>query len=340
VVTTTAGIKGGNAYHVLRSDGVTETARLDGFTVTGGRANANHPHNQGGGLLNVNSSPTLSNLVFSGNQADHGGGMYNDGSSPQLEQVTFTGNGAKWMGGGMANNGSDPTLSDVSFVGNNGDWYGGGLYNSESNTVLNDVVFRANEGDNGGGMANVASNPLVSNATFYGNLGGSGGAMANLASDPTLVNVTIAGNEADYRGGGLLSWSNSTPTLVNCIVWGNVALSNPQMDNEAGSVPVVSYSDVQGGYPGTNNIDADPLFVDADNGDLRLGPDSPAIDAGNNARVTATADLDGRPRRLDVPAVVDTGHGTAPIVDMGAYEAGVETSEHSVYLPLVVSEVP
>ncbi|RMH85617.1 MAG: T9SS C-terminal target domain-containing protein, partial [Calditrichaeota bacterium] len=46
-----------------------------------------------------------------------------------------------------------------------------------------------------------------------------------------------------------------------------------------GSV-VVSYSDVQGGYSGTGNIDADPLFADTVNYYL-TDPVSPAIDAGN-----------------------------------------------------------
>jgi len=39
-----------------------------------------------------NSSPTLTNVTFTGNQASDGGGMYNDGSSPILSGVTFSGN--------------------------------------------------------------------------------------------------------------------------------------------------------------------------------------------------------------------------------------------------------
>ena len=49
---------------------------------------------------------------------------------------------------------------------------------------------------------------------------------------------------------------------------------------------------------------------------------SHCIDAGKNAAVPAgiTTDLDGLPRFTDVPTTVDTGSGTPPIVDMGAYE--------------------
>jgi hypothetical protein len=42
----------------------------------------------------------------------------------------------------------------------------------------------------------------------------------------------------------------------------------------------VTYSDVQGGYAGTADLNLDPLFVNAAAGDYHLGPLSPCIDAG------------------------------------------------------------
>ncbi len=73
------------------------------------------PGQLGGGMFNSGeydgvSSPTLSNVTFSGNQANYGGGMVNyteNGgmSSPTLSGVTFGGNHANYGGGGMANMG-------------------------------------------------------------------------------------------------------------------------------------------------------------------------------------------------------------------------------------------
>ena len=56
--------------------------------------------------------------------------------------------------------------------------------------------------------------------------------------------------------------------------------------------------------------------------DLRLPSGSPCIDAADNTAVPVgiTTDLDGKPRFVDDPNTTDTGNGTAPIVDMGAYE--------------------
>jgi hypothetical protein len=56
-----------------------------------------------------------------------------------------------------------------------------------------------------------------------------------------------------------------------------VATYAPEIDGDC----AVAYSDVQGGWAGTGNIDADPMFVDAVGGDYHLLGDSPAIDAGD-----------------------------------------------------------
>jgi len=90
---------------------------------------------------------------------------------------------------------------------------------------------------------------------------------------------------------------------------------------------MVTYSDVQGGYTGAGNIDANPSFVDAVGGNLRLGACSPCVDAGNNNAVPGgvSTDLDGNPRFVDDTGFRDTGEGPSPIVDMGAYERQINS---------------
>lgn len=148
--------------------------------------------------------------------------------------------------------------------------------------------------------------------------------------------------------------SGST-TVTNCILWGNTATSGPQI---YGTVSV-DYSDVEGGYPGTQNIDEDPRFKDADGNDnivgteddnLELSHESPCIDSGDNNSVPAdSADLDGdedtgertpldlagNARFTDDPVTADTGNpapGYPDVVEMGAYER-YEFCGDGVYLP-------
>ncbi len=101
-------------------------------------------------------------------------------------------------------------------------------------------------------------------------------------------------------------------------MWGNI----PDEIGGSQGTYVLTYSDVQGGWPGIGNIDADPLFVDPDSGDFRLMPGSPCNDAGDNTAVPVgiTTDLDGNPRFVDDLGTIDTGNGDPPIVDRGAYE--------------------
>jgi uncharacterized repeat protein (TIGR01451 family) len=100
-------------------------------------------------------------------------------------------------------------------------------------------------------------------------------------------------------------------------------------------------SDLGGGsYPGSS--EANPEFVDLAVGDFRLRATSPAIDAGNNDQVppTTVTDLDGSARFADAPDVPDTGAGTPPIVDIGAFEFGAQPPPAVVDLLVTMTDSP
>ncbi len=140
--------------------------------------------------------------------------------------------------------------------------------------------------------------------------------MFNGGSSPTLTNCTFSGNKASSRGGGIDN-EQSSPVLTNCILWADTPdeISTRTAFPEVDYATVVTYSDVQGGYPGRRNIDADPLFVDPANGDYHLQPGSPCIDAGDNtAPDLPDYDFEGDDRILD-----GDGNGEAT-VDMGLDE--------------------
>ena len=248
----------------------------------------------GGGIYcNDYSNPSLDNVELSGNYSNSGGGIFcNGNSNPSLENVTIADNTAEYHGGGILCRYSSPSLENVTITGNsaNGNYYGGGgIYCSQgSSPSLENVTISDNSAIYGGGIfCCVNSNPSLVNVTITGNSANAGGGIYCNDSSPSLINVTISSNTAIYsNGGGILCDDNSNPSLTNCIMWND---SPEEIYIESGSV-TATYSDIQGGWAGTGNINEDPLFADPQNGDFHLTwmnfpiPDStmsPCIDTGD-----------------------------------------------------------
>ncbi len=287
---------------------------------------------RGGGMRNLSSSPTVTGCTFTGNTATDGGGLHNDNSSPMVAGCTFTDNTAS-NGGGMYNEYfSSPTATNCTFLSNTATYNGGAMRNESSSPTVASCTFTSNTATyNGGAMHNVDnSSPTVTNCVFTGNDASTGGGMHIWNySDPTVSNCLFIGNTASSEGGGIYSGSDDSHSVTNCILWGNA----PEQIVAPQATTVVSYSIVQGGWAGPSNggvLDTDPLFMDADgfdddpltfeDNDYRLRTDSPAIDAGDNGVFAAVFDLGGNPRLANVEFVADTGAGSAPIIDIGAYE--------------------
>ncbi len=163
---------------------------------------------------------------------------------------------------------------------------GGALGGTLNNCTLTDntTFFK------GGGVAHSTLN----NCTLIGNTANLGGG----AYGSTLNNCTLTGNTASSGGGGA-----EGSILNNCIVWGNTAPGDTDV-----YVSMLSYTCSGNGGTANGCIQADPLFVDAANGDYRLQIGSPCINAGTNDLAIGETDLDGNLR---------INYGT---VDMGAYE--------------------
>jgi hypothetical protein len=195
---------------------------------------------------------------------------------------------------------------------------GGGIYDQLSSTAYVNCSFFGNLATRGGGV-NSNGGTLI-NCIFSGNSASAeGGGLYNNSGNtsiPTVTNSTFSGNSAP-QGGGIYNAFSSPLTVTNCILWGN----SSELGNGSGN-PVVTYSIVQqssGVYPGTGNLNVDPIFVSqppiglGSSGDLRLLECSPAIDAGNDSANSTSEDLDGNDRTFE--AIPGT-----PTIDMGAYE--------------------
>ncbi len=333
IAESTDQIQGTNSKTVVtlrQADWITDSNRIDGFTITAGNGATD-----GAGLYcftyQAGCSLALANLTFAGNYAtNNGGGLHVE----------------SWYVP------SDVTLTDVTFRGNRAGQLGGGLHwkshatgtgaGEESRLVIRNGRFENNQADSGGGVYihgnSGVSLSTLTNMAFSGNsTSGAGGAIyigdnsdGSMPFNLTLTNATASNNTAGTTGGAIMGDGSAGATvsadLDNVILWGNQDSTGPNEVNLVGqSTMSLDTSIVQGGNggivddgsatpfgSGTGNLNADPLFVDGANGNLRLQSTSPAVDAGNNAAIAgASTDLDGYTRIFN---------GT---VDMGAYESQV-----------------
>ncbi len=312
-----------------------------GLTITNGTN-----YYGGGGIYCVSSSPRLVNCRIVGNSSgSYGGGIRCSASSPILEECTISGNWTKESGGGIyCYYGSNATLINCTISGNvAAEYYGGGIacYDDSSASLSNCTISGNSATSWGGGVFCLRSDPTLTNCTITENTSEVGGGVHCSDSSPTLVNCVIVANRAITEGGGVFAYSGASPIVSNCTISGNSAVDGTALGcdsfwhdtpsvvtvsncilwnggseiwNNDGSTVTIEHSDVQGGWVGEGNIDADPLFAFPH--DAHLMPGSPCIDVATDeppGGLTAE-DPDGNPRVLD-------GNGDQVAqVDMGAYE--------------------
>lgn len=287
----------GRAFYFHNEE--TEASVLDGVTIVNGNS---------GAILCSGAGPTITNCIFRDNTSTTGGAMYVSGyPSPTIFRCVFidntAGTGSVYQGGGAI------------------------ALESYSQARIRACEFRGNSSGYGGAICRHNGTLDLANCLFVGNSatsGGYGGAVYSSYGDASIVNCTFLNNSApSSHGGGVWGGGSSQDhaLLVNCIFWDNPG-GNVATCTDSWCTIEVHYSCVSGGWSGgTGNISSAPQFVDAPY-DLRLLPGSPGIDAGDNFAVPADVemDLDSGSRFVDDPTRPDSGSGTAPIVDMGAYE--------------------
>jgi hypothetical protein len=237
-----------------------------------------------------------------------------------IDGFTITGGNADGsepsnLGGGLYCSGNSMTVSNCVFDGNTAVGGGAGIEAIDnSNICVDNCILFGGTTDWGGGIAVYESVASITNSVFRDNSANvsGGGIVASTSSTATIVNCTVVGNSASHSA-GIRAWSSDI-TVRNSIVWGN---ATDQIGADESTV-AVDYSNVEGGYTGTGNIDADPLFVDAPGGDLHLSSGSPCIDAADGD-LAPEFDIEGN-ERVDDPLTANTGVGTPDYVDIGAHE--------------------
>jgi len=239
----------------------------------------------GGGLMFYRSTPIIDNVVISNNTADsHGGGIFFYLTDGSFNNVTINDNYSDQTGGGIYIWNSDTTINNSTISNNEARFSGNGVACRDSSPNFTNVEIYGNSDnslyDDGGGVYIYEnSDPVFTNVIIFDNKTGEGGGVfCTDNSSPIFRNVVISENIAETHGAGLYVSENSHINLRNCIIWNN---SQDQINLIPGSSISAYYSDIQGGWAGTENIDVNPLFINPVNSDFHLEVNSPCIDTGD-----------------------------------------------------------
>ena len=281
-VTICNAVLGGGLY--LRES---STCAVSGSLLDHNRAALTTPGSGNGAALlaALGSQATFDGCSFRGNHAEGAGGVAMHSSDSLVSYYTceMRDNSADILGGVVyKQTGATASFSDCQIISNSAGSPQGGVFYGRDVWSFHNCLIRGN------------SSELGSVAVFPG------------TAFAELRHCTVVSNNAPD---GCMD-TEGTVTISDTVMWNNAG------DELLGTgVFDVTYSNIEGGWPGDGNIDSDPLFAAGPAGCYYLGQtaagllfDSPCVDAGSDT--AANLGLDALTTRRD--EVSDAG-----IVDMG-----------------------
>ena len=244
-----------NTYHVVRGDGVSASAVLDGFVIKDGWA-AVFPENDGGGIHIVGGSPTINNCTIRLNgAAGDGGGAYLENSSSVFTNVIFEDNNSDNGGAAYITLGS--VTFDSCFVDSNEalQWGGGVYVNNNTSATFINTTFNENVTGFGGGALR-GGNPTITGCTFTLNEGGSegGGAIYFTNAQSTITSTYFSDNTVPINDvGGAVRMSGGNVSFLKATFERNSA-------RHGGAVHI-----------GSGTVNFDSTVVDSNHAELHGG---------------------------------------------------------------------
>ncbi|MFN8289052.1 MAG: HYR domain-containing protein [Chitinophagaceae bacterium] len=340
---------GKDFYHVLVAAEISSLTNIDGFYIMGGVTGSNRTvvppgtstsvrTETGGGLCAVNCSGNLkiSSCTFNINSAlngDFGGAVYLENcSKADFASVKFEYNDAYLGGGGVyMNNCGDISVQDCFFYYNVSYHLAAGITGDCNKLSIINSIFTDHIGGEGGAVYILSGIVNVTNSVFANNNSTECSGIYIDNGSVFIANSIFLNNTIDITYGRALLVEEG----VSSIVMTNSIIDDLNGTPAAEGNVSITYSNIEGGFPGTGNINAEPLYVNkadmdgpdniwgtADDG-LALLRTSPSVNTGNNAGIPPGVinDITARPR-------IANG-----IVDMGPYEG-------QCFIPAAFSNCP
>ena len=304
--------QGGGGIYCFNSDAI-----IIGCTISKNSANSGAGvlfegefFKDGAVLRETHSQPSLINSTIS---ANIGSGVFCfDFVNPIIRNCTVSRNSGRgivynFLAGGMNN-----PITNCRIMQNTG----GGIECSEDSILkISNSIIKQNTAEIGGGIYCSPTSIIdVSECVIAQNIAmesGGGIGVITTRGEAKITHCTITRNSANESGGGVYAdIDNASFTLTDSIIWGNS--TNGTQAEFAGIYGkiVIRHCDIRDGLDGIDrlpdegwfiyedNIDADPLFVDADRGDYRLKPGSPAAAMGVKSLAGGVLSVTGVGKRL------------------------------------------
>ena len=339
----------GTASSAFVSMGGDNKIRLQGLTVQ----NAGNAQYAAAAIEFENATVVIESCRF---LSHTGSAIWGIGDLELIDSV-FRSNDGGFYDGAVYHRGSLTALRCL-FDDNRSSWTGGaiGLYGEGRESHLSQCVFVGNVASSGSAVWFDSAEMTIDGCLFFENGTASDGATIRSAGfggglGLVIRNSTIVNNNSQY--GGAVAGGSRELVLQNSILWGNLSgggLTNVSFTGGFGFIGdspnvrvercnleggLASVFVVNGALVANDITNADPMFVNAGAGNYRLDVGSPCIDAGSNfflprdrldvdgdfmSGETLGFDLDGNARQVDDPLVPDTGAGSKPMTDLGAFE--------------------
>lgn len=284
----------------------------------------------------------------------------------------------------ITGNGTDPVIS-VSGSDESNNYLSGltllggstGLYIDDASPSVRNMIIRNNSGAGGGGITIDNGSPNFLNVLIYANSSSDKGGAVRVNDGNVLFNHVTASMNTAPEGGGIYLGGGSSSEIVSSIFWGNDTLEIMMEGLSASDQLSVSYSDIQGGQDsvhtgtagvlnwGEGNINLNPLFSDPQNGDFRLGVNSPCNGTGERGTDMGAvlsgsgqvylgprwyvavdgSDINGDGSRQNPFATIETGvtfarNGDTVIIAPGTYEDAVNMNGKNITLASYALDFP
>jgi len=232
-------LAGGNAFHIIQAQSLA-SARVDGFTLTLGNANAGSPPDNDGAAMLIQSVDAMEvfNCTFDENEAtNEGGAIFSIDTHLFVENCEFTNNTAGTVGGAIRQPagalGGYLYLTLSLFESNLANGAGGGAVAVGDSSSVFSVTFRGNDAPSGSGGAFYSELPYAELADCIfelndaGDAGGGGGA-AVIYNGGRFLNCKFEGNTTAGNGGAVGVIDSGIPSATglyqeNCLYHDNSA---------------------------------------------------------------------------------------------------------------------